>query len=505
MSFVFERTQYEHARTAGLALLLVLLASSIVFLPLPITLFTIASLAALALAVRWPWLVWMAIGLLTPFAAAEHLGPGSALDLLLVAAIVLWAADGIRRRRWQITWHAPVIAAFVYAMALGISALRAQDLGQAATEVIKWAEFAAVIAVLPQMVSRAQTRWVIAALAAGASAQALLGIYEFVYRIGPEWFIVLGRFMRASGTFAQPNPFAGYLSVTLPVLVSIAIAAWGDLVSRRRAWGTWAWAIYLTGCSAVIGAGILASWSRGGWMAAVAGLLVVFFLRSRRTLILGGLAVVVLLAGALLTSLSWQSLPEPIAARVQAIPEYFGGGDVLHQEVNDDNFAVIERLAHWAAAERMFASEPLLGVGPGNYEAAYPVYRLPAWEDALGHAHNSYLNVLAESGILGFAAFALLWGVTLVWLIRLRRTAAALMDSYGAALVLGVLGLLAALAVHSIVDVLFVQGIYIQIALCLALCAALEVGSRMRQSRNEGAAPITASLTGEQAPVSAAL
>ncbi len=68
-------------------------------------------------------------------------------------------------------------------------------------------------------------------------------------------------------------------------------------------------------------------------------------------------------------------------------------------------FSVIERLTHWQAAVRMAETQPWLGVGFGNYAAAYPDFRLLLWENALGHAHNYYLNVAAEIGAIGLLAY----------------------------------------------------------------------------------------------------
>jgi O-antigen ligase len=55
----------------------------------------------------------------------------------------------------------------------------------------------------------------------------------------------------------------------------------------------------------------------------------------------------------------------------------------------------------------MARQRPALGVGFGNYEAAYPQYRLMSWPFALGHAHNYYLNLLSETGVAGLAAYLL--------------------------------------------------------------------------------------------------
>jgi hypothetical protein len=44
----------------------------------------------------------------------------------------------------------------------------------------------------------------------------------------------MGRFMRAYGTFRQPNPYAGYLGYLAPVAVSLAVMLLGEAVRCRR-------------------------------------------------------------------------------------------------------------------------------------------------------------------------------------------------------------------------------------------------------------------------------
>ena len=55
----------------------------------------------------------------------------------------------------------------------------------------------------------------------------------------------------------------------------------------------------------------------------------------------------------------------------------------------------------------MFADYPLTGVGIGNYPDAYPQYYITIFVTSLGHAHNYYINIAAETGLLGLVAFFL--------------------------------------------------------------------------------------------------
>jgi len=70
------------------------------------------------------------------------------------------------------------------------------------------------------------------------------------------------------------------------------------------------------------------------------------------------------------------------------------------------------RILIWGSTLKMIEEAPLLGVGIGNYELVYPLYRtVEEWRLSsrfvVGEAHNDYLQMAAETGLLGLACF--LW------------------------------------------------------------------------------------------------
>lgn len=68
-----------------------------------------------------------------------------------------------------------------------------------------------------------------------------------------------------------------------------------------------------------------------------------------------------------------------------------------------------ERIYIWKSAWKMFLDHPITGVGFGSFSLAYPYYKLPqARGQTMSFAHNLPLNLLAETGILGFITFTLL-------------------------------------------------------------------------------------------------
>jgi O-antigen ligase len=86
--------------------------------------------------------------------------------------------------------------------------------------------------------------------------------------------------------------------------------------------------------------------------------------------------------------------------------------------------AVLSRATEGIAALLVFADHPLIGVGPGRFPSYYRQYADDVGIRVLNsdrQAHDLYLHIAAEMGLLGLAAFLAIFGVTLRDLIRVRR------------------------------------------------------------------------------------
>jgi len=82
------------------------------------------------------------------------------------------------------------------------------------------------------------------------------------------------------------------------------------------------------------------------------------------------------------------------------------------------------RLEIWAVAWQVFLDHPLTGIGIGNFQTYYLQHAPPnALEPAATHAHNLFVHVLAEAGLLGLLGFLLLWGAVVrkIWQLRQRK------------------------------------------------------------------------------------
>jgi len=350
---------------------------------------------------------------------------------------------------------------------MGFSLLRAEALAPALKELAKWVE---MLLLLWMAAALADARWrtgLVLALLAGGALQGLLGIYQFLFRVGPEGFMLFGRYMRAHGTFLQPNPYGGFLGLLLPLAYA---TAW---MTARPAWrgdrGQLALLIVAVGSAAIMAVALVMSWSRGALLGAAAGAaLAGLWLLRRAPWVLGAALVVALVAAPLASRL----LPGGYLTRLSGQSAYLGQ-DLRLVEVDDDNFATIERLAHWQAAWEMFARAPYLGVGAGQYAVVYPQVALPRWQDPLGHAHNYYLNVLAEQGLVGLAAFLALSVAVPVALWRKLARLPAHSRGCDRGLALGALGMWGHLLAHSLVDNLFVHEMYLLMAVAIGATLAM--------------------------------
>ncbi len=158
-----------------------------------------------------------------------------------------------------------------------------------------------------------------------------------------------------------------------------------------------------------------------------------------------------------------------VSDRLGGFVDEFALDSIYGADINDANFAVLERLAHWQAALTMARDDLWTGVGFGNYEAAYPAYALINWPAALGHAHNYYLNLLAEVGLPGLLAYGLLWLAVIWQTVRVAQRAA--WPERG--VTVGLLAAWAALAVHHLVDKLYVNNLYIHLGAMIGLLQLL--------------------------------
>jgi O-antigen ligase len=215
------------------------------------------------------------------------------------------------------------------------------------------------------------------------------------------------------------NGLAGYLNLVLPFCLAFAIGGTDPVLRTLSRW-----------CLALAAIALLLTQSRGGLLAFVAILLIyVYFSACDRKTRMRRVALVLLvcLVATTVAGFFFQRL-----------------GEI-------DDFTTVSRLAIWGGAFTVFARSPLLGIGFGNLRALMGgLLNLPdGWT---GDAHNLYLELLAETGLIGFMAFSVLIVLALRTALRqLHKTENHFNKMIGIAIFAAICGVL----VHGTVDYLF--------------------------------------------------
>ena len=483
----------------GFLLAAVVAGILLAWLPLPWAVGLVAGTAVFLLVVIYP-VLGLALALLAaPLGAWESSTFGSSLldsgQFFLLLTMAVWLGRGLSRRRLMIPHTFLHVPLAIFLLVTAVSLLNAPSLSFGLREWLKWAEIALIMLMVVDLCSHTPSPHPLISssphpltpspphplifltiLLLAGFAQAFIGIWQFGLRgDGPEHFLVLGQFYRAYGTFEQPNPFGGYMNLTallaLGVVVGLVTAVW----QRWRRGETFSWRLAGTllavgVVAAVTSLALVFSWSRGAWLSFGAGTAVLILFWPQK--LWQGLLLLAVGGMLFLGGVRAGVVPASVTERITSFSQDLRLGDVRGEDINDANYAVLERLAHWQAAVDMARENLWLGVGFGNYEPAYADYALLNWPYPLGHAHNYYLNLAAEVGVVGLLAYLVLWTAVFWQTIRLLRR----LDWPARGIALGLLAVWAAISVHHLVDKLYVNNIYIHLGVMLGLLQLLEIG-----------------------------
>jgi len=186
------------------------------------------------------------------------------------------------------------------------------------------------------------------------------------------------------------------------------------------------------------------------------------------------------LVGALLLFLGGLNLlPATIAARLTAFTNLLAVVDVRQVVVTAENWSLVERMVNWQTAWAMYEANPWFGIGLGNFGPRYSEFvPITGWPNLTGHAHNYYLTLLGETGVVGLGGY-LLFLVTAFGVATgaVRRTLSTETAAGGGrlahGLAVGILAALVALTVHNGFDSLYVQGMTTLLGAYLGLAVAL--------------------------------
>ncbi len=344
---------------------------------------------------QWLYLLFV---VMLPFATlpelAGYAGNVQIADVVLLVTGVVWLVLWLARKR-RIVWSPAYIFLAAYAVAVRLSAIFSIRPEQSAVKLVgKFYLFAIVFLTINIVTSLDILKSVLRAWFIGSGILILLslaGIAAFYLGLNdPNQNLVLhpifgslppGRYPRIEGFFSYPSLLCNYLSLTATFLVLSVSMEW---LSKRSA-------IAFGICLLVVDAFTLTPGLGGVFLAA--GIFV--WTKSERRIV-GRLA---LSAGILVAALAF------FAASVTLFSHTAEGNSV---PLAAGEISRSHRAEAWRTSFQSFLQSPILGRGIDVPVADSRFIDPSGNHQLLTDAHNTYLSVLAETGAVGFVAFAAL-------------------------------------------------------------------------------------------------
>lgn len=312
-----------------------------------------------------------------------------------------------------------------------------------------------VFLVVTDIGRREQLEALLWALVFGVALVSVHGLYQYFFEAsfieaGEKWVdLEENPYIknRAVATFENPNLLAHFYVLTMPLLMAL----WFNLKAWRHR-------LVLGGVIGLALMGMLLTYSRGGWLGLAVAISAFAILKDRRSI------VVLIMLGAV----GLMILPENIMMRLMSI-------------TNLQDSSTSHRLAVWLNSIRIIKDHWLAGVGTGSgaFLLTYISYLVDKGDYA-PHAHNIYLQIWGELGIVGLVTF--MWLLFKMWQSGLRILCSS--RSYYHNLAAGLLGSLAGFMAHSLVEYgLWYYKLAVMFWLLVALFMLME---KLYQSEGKG-------------------
>jgi len=404
-----------------------------------------------------PLLFYATVGLLLfgplAFGAVE---PWAVFMLEAGAAVIFvcWAMGQAASHQLQITGNALFAPASTFVLLIGLQLWTGQTVYPAQTfsAALLYLAYGAICFLVLQVVRAnahfARLAWI---LSGYGLVVAIFSLAQGFTSEGKVYWLVAPHFGGwIYGPYVNHNHYAGLMEMLVPIPLVILLLP--HLPPSRKA---------MAGLAAsVMASTIFLCGSRGGMIAFAMQIVLLTSLcitrkATRKTAL--ALASFVLIAFGLALWLGGREVAQRLATVHRAT------GLSSNTRLNIDRDAL-----------KMFLQKPLLGYGLGNFAEVYPQFRSFSTDLWVDHAHNDYLELLVETGALGFAT--MLWFLVVLGRLAIRKLKSWPHDPDAAitlAPVLGATGIL----LHSFVD--FNLHIPANAALFYVLCV---VATRNRSS-----------------------
>lgn len=329
----------------------------------------------------------------------------TARAIVILMSILLLARRILYKDEYH-GWIIPALVLGLYAVSGALSLLYAKDFPVALGNLIAYLKNGVVGIIVILLIQRPSSlRTAVWALLSAGIFMGSISVFQqltmtFTNSYGGFATVVLHSTLgyRSGGPIGDPNYYAQIIVVLLPLAI--------DHVWNEKKWilkALSAWALFICSLAMVF------TYSRGGFLSLMVAFLIMVLLRSTRipSLMLGLITLIVI----------FPLIPSAFQGRISSIPNIVPSSRTGDYEDDSIRGRLSENLVAW----NLFREHPLSGVGIGNYNTYYQEYsgKLgidPRLEDR--SAHNLYLEIAAEQGLLGLTVFGIVIILTLRQIIK---------------------------------------------------------------------------------------
>ncbi len=279
-----------------------------------------------------------------------------------LVAVTICIYDGVMKPSFHILYYPLLVYGIASTLSAAFSDRRIHAFGESAL----WGKMLLLPAaiMLFRTVPRAKTLALYATLLFGASSS-IFGLFQY--------FVLAQRDLehRITGQAAHVMTYSGLM---LPVSL-LFFVLW--LHDRRN--------LGLLACTLMTTVALLLTYTRSAWLGWIVAVFILFLLTRPLWMLYAtvGLVYLVLL------------VPIPVFGRMVST-------------FNTKQASNLDRIRMVEAGIEIIKDYPLLGVGPANVKEVYPLYRKhDAPRFRIPHLHNNIIQIWAERGVLGLAAYVM--------------------------------------------------------------------------------------------------
>ena len=336
------------------------------------------------------------------------------LETAISIAMISWIIQKLLKKEYKIN-HTPLnLPIIVFFMAVSLSLINTEFVGESLKDLFfKTGEYVFLFFIVVDTIDNKQKlNKVFISLAAASIVAGLAAAlqpitkYDFI-----RWRLsfIEGK---VAGPFGIPNTFAAWCITLLPIWLSLFLCDIKNKILKL-----------FVGCLTIL-------------------LLAAFFMskvRGAHLALAGALFFFVILKGKNIKLMFTVMILPIIATLIANVFFLFSIAAYIQYK---------DRLSWWGTALNMIQTHPIIGVGANNFISVFPKYNLDP-SSTPAYAHNCYLQLMAECGILGFLIFS--WMIVILFKMGIANYIR-IKDTVEGSLLLGVMVGIVAMLLHSFVD-----------------------------------------------------